>query len=195
MKKTSILTSAALAAVLTAGSQAYASVPVTPTSWSTGNVSVGNQYVDDEIYSWNISFSSLLTGYTGANLTSGTLDVQIANDFPGDLPVYARIFSALPLGGTSGNLNNGNSDNLVSIGNDYPSANPGWVDFTITKAELNTLEADYKATPTGSIEFSVEVDCELEQYNLTVNAPDGGSTMFLLGGVLTTFGLIKRKLA
>ncbi len=71
------------------------------------------------------------------------------------------------------------------------------MDFNIPQADLSIIQADYNANHNGSIEFSVEVDCELAQYNLTLgnSVPDTGSTMYLLGGVLTTLGLIKRKMA
>jgi hypothetical protein len=171
-----------------AGLQAYAQ-----TTWQTGDIipSGGAQEIFNTPYQGSISFSSLVTGstpYAGQTLTSGTLDVEISGDTKHD-PVYAWV-GPYSLTFTA-----------AGIASQTPSSGAGtWLDFTLDSAELAYID-----NPNDPIKFQAEADCKLQQYSLTVtgpttghgsgNVPDGASTMFLLGGVLTTLGLIKRKMA
>jgi hypothetical protein len=188
MKKTSILTSAVLTAVLTAGLQAYAA-----TTWSDGSVlspvvlgtpGHGAPDIFGSPYYGQISFSSLVTGggsaYSGQALSGGTLAVEIQDG--GSNPIEAWVSGLwAPLTVTG-----------VATGTDGAA----WVDFSLTTSELSYIQT----APSGKIDFTAEADCYLDAYYLTVTGttstvPDSGSTMMLLGGVLTTLGLIKRKMA
>jgi hypothetical protein len=184
MKTTSILTSAVFAAVLTAGLQAYAVTTIwydgSQSSMITGH-SVGlPQEIAGSPYTGSITWSSLLTGpggnpYNGQGLSGGTLAVDIT----GDLGVTIQAWiGTIP---------------LVSVIGDG-----GWSDFSLTSAAETYIEN----SPTHTISFTVEADCDLQGYYMSLTStnssstvPDGGSTVALLGGVLTTLGLIKRKMA
>ncbi len=188
MKKTSILFSGILAATLTAGLQAFAAPT---TTFTTGTI-------DESTYDGT-------HGNSGWLLTSGT--------FHGSISASKLLFGSTPFNGStydpvSGTLAvwiyDGNTSHITAeVGGDtlasYQETHSGsyaWLDYTLDSAELTYID-DH-----DPISFTVSGDCYLDAYDLTVcatqnsvGAPDGGSTMLLLGGVLTTLGLIKRKTA
>jgi hypothetical protein len=182
MKKTSILTSVIFTAVLTAGLQAYA---ITQTS-TTNYLGNPGPPVEGSPYQGTISFSSLVGGgssYNGQLLTGGTLWVEIANDPPHDHLVYAWV-GPYTLTYTA-----------AGIAGQYTTTSSGdWLGFPLDAAEESYIEGQNSTHP---IDFQVEADCDLDAYYLTLtnSVPDGGSTMVLLGGVLTALCMIKRKMA
>ncbi len=190
MKRTRILIGGALAALLTAGLQAYAGNDPT---FTTGNITVGTGYhyggaeLVPNGYTGSISDSILLNeaapgnAYNGGGYTdvaySGTLEVTIWNAAGCAITVKVGGDASLPTTLTP------------STDNNTP------LTFNLTPAELAYIDNH------NPISFTVTGSCVLEDYDLTVNAsqsssrvPDGGSTLILLGGVLTGLALIKRKM-
>jgi hypothetical protein len=176
MKKISTISSGVLVAFLMTGLQAYA-VTFTETNLNI-NYEIENNPYPGTFTDANLKSGSTVFNNTQYTITSATVDLTILNDT--SLPV------TLTIDGISASLT--------------PSKSPQILSYILTPTEY-----DYIQTEDGTFNYGVVVDCELQSDGLVVNAnpvtpppstaPDGGSTVLLLGGVVSALGLIKRKLA
>jgi hypothetical protein len=171
-----------VAALLAASSQANANTVV----YTTGTINhVAN--IDNTPYNGSISYSALKNGfaaYNGQSLTSGTMTLVVTGVGSGDVWLDFGDKSDSP----------GIKVDTHSLELPGPGSPANTYTFTLSAYDLTYIE-DHNA-----IYFEAEADCTLDSYDLTVDdspasTPDGSSTLILLGGVLTSLALLKRKMA
>lgn len=182
MKSTSTLVGTVLAALLSAGLQAYASTYTNTLSFSGNGVDIyGTPY--------ELSFSP-------ANLTDGSLHYS---DSYGAASAEV-ILSMYDAGGHAVTLDLDYSAPVL-IGTETPGSSPNPYTLTYGTGDFTASDLSYidSANP---ITFTAEADCYLQSAELIVttpvsnaSAPDGGSTVILLGGILTVLGLARRKVS
>jgi hypothetical protein len=175
MKKTYTILSGVVIAFLTTGLQAYASSLTFTETISGIDYEVEGQTYNGQFTDANLKDGSLVFNNTQETITSATVDLTILNDT--SLPISLTI--------------DGVTQNLT------PSASPQTLAYALTATEYNYIQSK-----DGTFGYAVVVDCELESAELIVNTtssqaavPDGGSTLLLLGGVVSALGLVKRKIA
>jgi len=181
MKKNSTLLGGALVALLAAGLQAYAQDDPT----FQESLSVNANYWDNPI-TLNFTTAQLKSISTAPPAVGTVFSDTAYSIYGGDLyltisdlrydPVYLTIDNS-----QTTLYGNGSSDSQT-------------VDFS-----LNSTQWGYIQSQNGQFSASVTLDCtltseQLDVYANTDHAPDGGSTVMLLGGVLTALGLMKRKM-
>jgi len=186
MKKNSTLLGGALVALLAAGLQAYAQDPTftsTPQIYGSGAL----DYTSPTPLS-TYGFTLADSGYN-LNITSGFVTVDIHEPYGQNSSVWLVIDGYASSSQTAHAYST--TDLTFNLDTTYNSGNTAY-----GQDVLNYI----KNEGTSSFSYTVDGDCYLTSAELSVNssgpdsAPDGGSTVMLLGGVLTALGLMKRKM-
>ena len=168
------------AAFLMAGLQAHATSLTFTENIPNINYEVAGQTYTGQFTDANLKSGSTVFNNSMETISSATIDLTM---------LYAA--------GNSIKLTvDGISQDLTFTGS------PQTMAYTLSATQYNYIQAQ-----DGTFNFAVTVDCELASAELIVNAgtggagggnssaPDGASTVMLLGGALTTLGLIRRKLS
>jgi hypothetical protein len=176
LKISPILLSSVSLAVLASGMQTYAAGLTFTETIPNIDYEIEGQTYHGNFTDANLKSGSTVFNNTQETITGAMIALTISNDK--GLPV------TLTVDGISANLT--------------PENSPQTLDFTLTTAQYDYIQAEDATFP-----YQVVVDCELDSAELTVytssspqtGVPDGGSTVMLLGGVVSAFGWMRRKKA